>query len=638
MNRNYIVGTAGHIDHGKTSLTKALTGKDTDRLKEEKERNISIELGFAPFMLPNGDEVSLIDVPGHEKFIRHMVAGVGGIDLVLLVIALNEGIMPQTREHLHIIELLGIEKGIIVLTKKDLVDDEFHQFVEEDVKDYLKDSKLKDAPIISVSTVTNEGIAELKTLIIEQLEQIPERKANGYFRMPIDRVFTLKGIGTVITGTVYSGMVEVGDELTIMPSDIPVKVRSLQVHSKIVNSAYAGQRVAINTTGVELSDIKRGDSIVTPNQMEPSKRIDIELNILENIDFTIKHNSEVKILIGTSEVLGKIIFYDRKEAKANEHIYCQIILEESIISARKEKIIIRRPSPAITIGGGVVIEPNAKKHKFNQETINSLKQKQKGTIEELIYDSLLTGNILITVKELSDILILPEEEAVKKAENLINQDKIVRFKQGNMPFYVAKVRFNQLEKSINNHLTQYHTNNPMKIGEAKTEIIKLFFTNIKPKLVQEILLYWENKKLIKLNDEYVSNYSFKPSLPKGLEAKAYAIEAKLKTQGFSPDSWDMLAKEEKLTEKNSIDLYKFFIDQDVVFKISDNYVIHHETYRQLKNLITQYLLTNQKISLQESKELLQVSRKYLVPLMELLDQKKVTALRDGHNYRELRRL
>jgi len=567
-----------------------------------------------------------------------MVAGVGGIDLVLLVIALNEGIMPQTKEHLHIIELLGIEKGIIVLTKKDLVDDEFEQLIEEEVKDYLKNSKLKNAPMVSVSSVTAEGIAELKGLIIELLKQLPVRQTNGYFRMPIDRAFTLKGIGTVITGTVYSGTIGVGDELTIMPSNLPVRIRSLQVHSKMVDNAYAGQRVAINITGVELSNIKRGDSIVTPNQMEPSKRIDIELNILENIDFAIKHNSEVKVHIGTSEVLGKIIFYDRKEATAKEQVFCQIVLEEAVISARKERFIIRRPSPAITIGGGIIIEPNAKKHKFNQETINSLKQKQKGNIEDLIYDSLLAGNILITVKELSDLLILPEKEIVEKTEFLFNQDKIVRFHQGNMPFYAAKQRFLQLEKSIKNHLTLYHTKNPMKTGEAKIEITKLFFANIKPKLVQEILLLWKSKQIIELNEEYISIYDFKPGLPKELEEITITLENRLKSQGFSPESWDILTKDLGLTEKSNNDLYNFLITQDKIYKIADNYVIHQETYDRLKELVTQYLLINVKITLQDAKELLQVSRKYLVPLMELLDQRKVTVLRDGHNYRELRGL
>ncbi|OEF99265.1 selenocysteine-specific translation elongation factor [Vulcanibacillus modesticaldus] len=638
MQKHYIVGTAGHIDHGKTTLSKALTGKDTDRLKEEKARNISIELGFAPFKLPNNDYVSLIDVPGHEKFIRHMVAGVGGIDLVLLIIAADEGIMPQTKEHLQIIDLLGIEHGIIVLTKKDLVDQEFLDLVEEEVRETLKKSNLINAPIISVSSVTNEGIEELKQLIQEKLNQIPERISSGFFRMPIDRVFTLKGIGTVVTGTVYSGSVKIGQELEIMPSNHKVRIRSLQVHSNSVDEAFAGQRVAINLTGIELDEINRGDSIVTPNHWEPSKRIDVELNILDDIDFSIKQNSEVKFHIGTSEVLGTLIMYDRKEAQPGDTIYAQIKLEEPIISSRKDRFIIRRPSPSTTIGGGVVIEPNAIKHKYRQETIEQLKQKSKGTLEDLLLQQLMENEkVFLTLNDLSNTLILPENELKEELNKLKDQKKIMEFSNGKVTFFASTHVFNNLLKEIIKHLSIYHEKYPLRMGQPKAEFTKQFFTNLKPKIIQVIFLYLESEQYIKINEEYISMYDFQPTLPKHLQQKTEQLEKKLINQQLKPDSWDELTKSLEINEKDKIEIYNYLINLRKILKLTDKMVIHYQTFEKLKQEVTYFLSKEGQITLQQAKELLGVSRKYLVPLMELLDQEKVTVLRQGKNYRELRK-
>lgn len=637
MDKHYIVGTAGHIDHGKTTLSKALTGRETDRLKEERERNISIELGFAPFNLPNGNQVSLIDVPGHERFIRHMVAGVGGIDLVLLVIAADEGVMPQTEEHLQIIKLLGIEHGIVVLTKKDLVDDEFLIMVEDEVKDALKDTSLSNAPIISVSGTSNEGIEDLKLLIQNHLSQIPERPTSGFFRIPIDRVFTLKGIGTVVTGTVYSGKVEAGQELEILPSNLKTRVRSLQVHSNSVSEAFAGQRVAINLTGVEIDNLNRGDSIVTRNQWEPSLRVDVEIKLLEDIDFSLKHNSEIKFLIGTSEVIGTIVLYDRKEALPSETIYCQIKLDEPIISSRKERFIIRRPSPATTVGGGIIIEPNATKHKFRQETIEQIEQKSKGTLEELLLYQLNTDKQkFLTLSDLSNLLILPENELEEEINSLIQQDKIIEFND-NVRFYASKDIFKQLNNQIDKHLSIYHEKYQMRFGQPKAEFTKQFFFNIKPKMIQEVLTYLEILQLIKINEEYISTYNYQPSLPEQLQQKAEKLEAEILKQGLTPDSWDELTKKLGINDKEKVELYSFFLNLKKILKLTDKMVIHHKTFKKLRAIITEHLIKEGKITLQDAKEILQVSRKFLVPLMELLDQEKITVLRQGQNYRELRK-
>ncbi len=637
MHNHYIIGTAGHIDHGKTTLSKALTGKDTDRLKEEKERSISIELGFAPFKLPNGNQVSLIDVPGHEKFIRHMVAGVGGIDLVLLVIAADEGIMPQTKEHIEIIKLLGIQHGIIVITKSDLVDQEFLDLSYEEIKEFVSETSLKSVPIIPVSSYNHQGIDQLKKMIQEELQKIPERPSAGFFRMPIDRVFTLKGIGTVITGTVYSGEIENGQELSIMPSNIPVRVRSLQVHDESVDKAYAGQRVAINIAGADVSDINRGDSIASKGQWIPSTRIDIELNILKDLDFELKQNSEVKFLIGTSEVTGTILLYDRKEALPGDTVFCQIKLMKTIISSRKERFIIRRPSPTTTIGGGTVIEPNAQRHKYKHTTIEHLKQRSEGTLEEILLSQLISNkDILSSLQELSNDLIIPKDELEKELKKLVEKDKVIHFYPSN-PHYAEKLVFKQLESNIFKHLTDYHASYPLRLGQPKAEFIKQFFKNIKPKIIQDVIQYWQQKEFFKTNEEFISLFQFVPTLPQKLQGKIDRLEANLLEQGFAPDDWESLATQFRLTEKEKIESYNFLLSMGRILKLTDKIVIHEKAFTKLKGLVTEFLLKEGQMTLQQAKELIQVSRKYLVPLMELLDQEKVTVLRQGHNYRELRK-
>lgn len=637
MHKHYVIGTAGHIDHGKTTLSKALTGVDTDRLKEEKERSISIELGFAPFSLPNGDQVSLIDVPGHEKFVHHMVAGIGGIDLVLFVIAADEGIMPQTQEHLQIIELLGIHSGIVVITKKDLVEPDFLNYVEEEIMSFLKGTILEKAPVLAVSSTTYEGIDELKLLIQNKLSQMTERESSGFFKMPIDRVFTLKGIGTVVTGTAYSGKVNVGDELEILPSNHKVRVRSLQVHSKGVEQAFAGQRIAMNLAKIELSDLQRGESIVTPDQWRPSHRIDVELNILKDIDFSIKQHSELKLLIGTTEVLGSLILYDRKEILPGETVYAQIKLREPIISSRKERFIIRRPSPSITIGGGVIIEPNAERHKYRTQTVEQLIQRSKGTLEDLLLEQFHGQNKrFLNSKELSNLLILPEDEIIKSIHKLKERKALMEFGQGETLIYTPQKSFNDLKQQIADYLRDFHQKYPSRTGELKAEFLKHFMPNIKLKFTQEVIRDLEQKQWIKVNDEYISNFEFQPSLPLKLKEKADKLEQKLIEQGLAPDEWDLLTKEFDIKNQEKNELYTFLLNQNQIYKLTDKIIIHRNALEQLKQIVTDFLRREEQMTLQQAKEILQVSRKFLVPMMELLDQEKITTLKEGNQYRVLR--
>ena len=311
--KRLVIGTAGHIDHGKTTLVKALTGIETDRLKEEQKRGISIELGFAPFSLPSGQRAAIVDMPGHERFIRHMVAGAFGIDMVILTIAADEGVMPQTREHMDIIELLNVRQGIVVITKIDLVDEEWLMLMEDEIRQYIDKSILKGAPIIPVSAVTGQGLDQLMATIEARAVDIPEKPVLDYARLPIDRVFTMSGFGTVVTGTLWSGQIQQGDTLELMPVKRPVKVRTLQVHNDIVNPAYAGQRVAVNLQGIEVADIRRGYLLASSGYLSPSYRVDVRLRLLPSSPRNLKNWNRIRFHLGTDEALGRIVLFDRDE-------------------------------------------------------------------------------------------------------------------------------------------------------------------------------------------------------------------------------------------------------------------------------------------------------------------------------------
>ncbi len=380
---------AGHIDHGKTTLTKALTNVDTDRLKEEKERQISIELGFAPLFEDKEVQISVIDVPGHERFIRQMIAGVAGIDLVVLVVAADEGVMPQTREHLDILGFLGIRNGIVAITKIDRVDEEFIDLVKDDIFEELQGTVFESSPFVLVDSLSKKGINELKELIVSTLKNQEMRDAKGAFRLPIDQVFTVKGQGTVVLGTVYEGTVEEGQALMIMPKGIEVRARQLQVHHQPAKQAFAGQRAAINLSNVAKEDLERGDVVVSSEHFNVTRTIDVAIRVVEDLDYMVKQRMPIKCHIGTAEVMGRIVFFDRNELKEeNGEILCQLRLEEEVVTKRGDRFILRLPSPQETIGGGWVIDPRGEKYRFGVQTIEELEKKKIGSPKERIVAAL----------------------------------------------------------------------------------------------------------------------------------------------------------------------------------------------------------------------------------------------------------
>ncbi len=361
--KHFVLGTAGHVDHGKTALIKALTGIDTDRLKEEKERGITIELGFASLHLPSGQTLGIVDVPGHEKFIKNMVSGAAGIDLVMMVIAADEGIMPQTKEHLHICSLLGISKGIVALTKIDLVEKDWLELVKSEISEFLQGTFLEGAPIVPVSAVKEEGLADLIEALEATVSNIPEKADSGIFRLPVDRVFTMKGFGTVVTGTLVSDRIKSGEEIQILPEEITSRIRGIQVHNQPVEEAWAGQRTAINLQGIEKSAIKRGDVLARPETVRPSQRLDVFVEFLSSNSKNLKNRTLVRLHTGTSEIIARVILLEKDEIAPGQKAFAQLVLANKDVVVAGDRFVLRSYSPITTIGGGQIIDPLPAKHK-----------------------------------------------------------------------------------------------------------------------------------------------------------------------------------------------------------------------------------------------------------------------------------
>ncbi|MBM4137008.1 MAG: selenocysteine-specific translation elongation factor [Nitrospira sp.] len=462
--QNIILGTAGHIDHGKSALVKALTGIDPDRLKEEKERGMTIDLGFADLKYSDGLTVGIVDVPGHERLIRNMLAGAGGIDLVLFVIAADESIMPQSREHLHICNLLKIKSGIVAITKTDLVDKEWLELVEDDVKEFIKGTFLDGSPVIPVSSKTMFNIDLLKEKIKAVAVTIEPKLTNGIFRLPIDRVFTLKGFGTVVTGTAVSGTISVGDAVEILPVGIKCKVRGLHSHGKSIQTAYAGQRVAMNLQGVEKEELKRGDTVVLPDRFIPANMIDAQIKLLQNA-LVIKNRDDVHFYLGTSEVMSRIVLYGKDILKPGEDCYCQFRLREPVIAMSGDRYVIRRFSPMETIGGGEIFDPTSYRmsHKKSMEDLMILRD---GSLSEKISIKVKRAGIQGITFAFIEGWINEDTTLIKETiNNLKEKGDVMQF--GDTLIHSSVL--NSFREIVKNILTDYHRKNPLKIGMQKEE-------------------------------------------------------------------------------------------------------------------------------------------------------------------------
>lgn len=624
--KHIVIGTAGHVDHGKTLLIKTLTGTDTDRLKEEKKRGISIELGFAQLKLPSGKQAGIVDVPGHERFIKNMLAGVGGIDLVLLVIAADEGVMPQTREHVDIIQLLQVKRGIVVLTKVDLVDEEWLGLVTEELKEFLKGTVLGQAPVIPVSSVTGQGIPQLLQLIDKFVDDTEEKVSTGKLRLPVDRVFSVTGFGTVVTGTLLAGRITVGDTVQVMPNNLVSRVRSVQVHGRKVEQARAGQRTAVNLTGLEVEEVKRGSVLVTPNSVEPSHRMDVRFLLLESAPKVLKNRARVRLYLGTDEVLGRIRLLDREELEPGQEVYAQLELEGEAVAGKGDRFVIRSYSPMRTIGGGTVIDANAPKHKrFRPEVLEALATKEMGTPEELI-DQFLTGKqVLFTAEELMSATGLPAPDVSAGLQKLTAEEQIKVIPADKKDLFVSMSVYRTWGQEMRSMLESYQREYPLREGYPKEELRSRRFSFVTHKNFQHLLQAFETDGVVKLHDKTLAGPDFTGELSAGHKRLVDSMINTIQEGHFQPPSWSEVVKNHKLKDSEAQEYLQFLLRTGKLVKLGDDELYFSaERYRQARQMIIDFLKENKEISVAQTRDLLNTSRKFTLPLLESFDRERIT--------------
>lgn len=616
--KNVILGTAGHIDHGKTTLIKALTGRETDNLKEEKQRGISINLGFTYFDLPSKKRVGIVDVPGHEKFIKNMLAGACGIDIVLLVIAADEGVMPQTIEHLDILNYLDVKKGIIVLTKCDLVDEEFIELVKDDIREKTKRLFIEGAPIVEVDSVSRRGLDELVQKIDEISEDIEEKKTDAPSRMSIDRVFSLKGFGTIVTGTLIEGKISVDDEMTIYPSEKKVKVRNLQVHGCDVKTAYAGQRTAINLSNIKVSEIQRGDVIAQTGSVEESMMIDVNISLVEHCKKSLKHWDRIRIFHGTKQILCRIVPLNEDEIQYGESGYAQLRLEEKIVAKKGDRFIIRSYSPMDTIGGGVIIDTAPKKHKiYDESVIEALKIKEKGELKDILEEYLkLNLSNYITLKEL--VSYTGEKEGyVKEGLNaLIDENKVFCVNK----YYLHISHYQKLKERVIDILTKYHKQYRLRNGILKEELRSKVDNSLKVKDMDVILNKMAEEKDIKVQDNLVSNYDFEVKFNQKQLSIKKEIEDKSRKNGLNS-----LMTKDNICNKNKF--YEEVLEAltgETIQKLDDAYYIDKKVYENVKKDLLEYLNKNKEITVAQFRDITKSNRKISIVMLEHFDRNRIT--------------
>ena len=620
--KNIVIGTAGHIDHGKTTLIKALTGRDTDTLAEEKKRGISIDLGFTYFDLPGNKRAGIIDVPGHEKFIKNMLAGVSGIDIVLLVISAEEGIMPQTVEHLDILNFLNVKKGIVVITKCDNVDKELLDIIKEDISEKIQGTFLENSKLLEVDSISRNGIDELILNIDELSKGIEVNNENLSPRMNIDRIFTVKGFGTVITGTLLEGEISIDDDLIVYPKNLPTKIRNIQVHGEDVDKAYSGQRVAINISNIKVDDIKRGDVLAKEGSLEESMMLDVKINLVGHSNKTLKHWDRLRLYHGSREILCRVVPLDLEKIGQGQSGYAQLRLEESIVSKKGDKFVLRNYSPMETIGGGVIIDTIPKKHKrFDDNVIKSLKIKEKGELKSII-ESYLKKD-LDSYLNIKDIIVYTgdNEVHINKAISVLEEEgKLIKI--NNFLLHIEK--YEKLKNKSLEILNDYHKKYRLRKGISKEEFRSRLEPKFKIKDIDKLLENMCYDKIIKIEGTYIFIYEFEPKLnekQKEIEKEIQSILKKSKLEEIL--TIDKICKNNYYTE-----VLEFMIGNSVE-KLDDIHVIDKEYYEYLKQHLIEYLNENKEITLSQYRDLLNSSRKNCLIILENFDRNKITKREDN---------
>lgn len=621
--KQIILGTAGHIDHGKTSLIKALTGIDTDRLKEEKERGITIELGFAHIELPGGKRVGIVDVPGHEKFVKNMVAGATGIDLVALVIAADEGIMPQTKEHLEICELLKIEHGLVALTKIDMVEPDWLEMVRDDISEYLSNTFLAEAPIVEVSSVTGEGLKEFVRVLDELVLKVPEREPGNIFRLPIDRVFTIKGFGTVITGTTVSGKIQTGDEVTIYPQKISSRIRGIQVHNKEVNEVRAGLRTAINLQGLEKAAIHRGNILAAKGSLRPTYMVDVIFELLPSAPRKLKNRAKVRFHTGTSEIISTVVLLDRNELEPGDTCFVQIRLDEPIAVLRNDRFVLRSYSPVRTIGGGEILNAlPVKKKRFSEAVLSEMKMLHSGNLNEIIELFVSLGRFRGTDQAKLPFLT---NISKKKLDELISElkarQRIVLFDKEKNTLIHADF-LDKAKDEILKTITQYHKDFPLKAGLLKEELRSKSTGARNPKLFNYLLNHLSRENIIAQEKEAVRLKDHQVTLAQDQEKTRRKLEERYLKSGLQPPYFKELNDE--FPGNVGHEVLEVMVKDGVLLKIKEDLFFHRKAIEELEGRLVNFLKEHGTITTPQFKEMTGTSRKYTIPIIEYFDRAQLT--------------
>lgn len=622
--KNIIVGTAGHIDHGKTTLIRALTGKNTDRLKEEQKRGISIELGFTFFDLPSGLRAGIIDVPGHEKFIKNMLAGVIGMDVVILVVAADEGMMPQSIEHLQILNLLGIKNGFIALTKIDRVEEEWLELVEEETREKVKGTFLEDKDIVRVSSTTGEGLDKIKEEIDKIASQIEEDKLDDLPRLAVDRSFVIQGFGTVVTGTLLSGSLKLGDEVQIYPSDLTTRIRSIQVHDNDVDTAYKGQRVALNLAGIKKDETPRGSMIAPIDSMKPSRLLDVELKTID-LPYDISNRTRLRLYIGTQEVFCRVVLLERDEISSNQKAIAQLKLEDQVVAKKNDKFILRLFSPMITIGGGSVIDANpSKKKRYNEEDIELVELMGSGdsidVTEAVIREH---SKEFLNSKELAQLRAHPVDMIEDEIEKLEEAGKVFVIKLTKDTIAIHKEFMEKTIEKIAKEIGNYHKTYPIRQGMGKEEVRSKYFARAGKKVGELLIDIVVDNSKIEVKNEFLKLESFEIAYsPKQVEIMN-KIMKEFESSLVSP-KLEEIFKNDKTKKQDIQEVYNSLVASAKLTKLDEETTLNTENLNIAINKIIKYLKENNEISLAQARDILETNRKVSLSILEYLDKKEIT--------------
>ncbi|MBA4395920.1 MAG: selenocysteine-specific translation elongation factor [Syntrophus sp. (in: bacteria)] len=629
--KHIVLGTAGHVDHGKTSLIKAITGIDTDRLKEEKERGITIELGFASLTLPGGQTLGVVDVPGHERFIRNMVSGAAGIDLVVLVIAADEGVMPQTKEHLQICSLLGLKKGLVALTKADLVDEDWQDLVTEDIRTFLKGTFLEASSIIPVSALTGAGLQELLQALHQVASGIEEKGDAGLFRLPIDRVFSMKGFGTVVTGTLVSGNIRTGEDVAVLPHRISSRIRGIQVHNQSVSLAESGQRTAINLQGIEKTTIARGDVLTRPGTLETTRRLDVYFDYLPTNEKKLKHRALVRFHTGACEVMARINFLDRDDIAPGDKAFAQLFLAAPAVIMAGDCFVIRGYSPVTTIGGGVVVDPLSRKHKrYSKQTLHELEHLQHGDdlerIATMIERSSFSG---IDLHELVIRTGFPQVQLKKRLEALFSQRQAILLDREETRVIAFKAYQDTQEKLIS-EISIFHAKFPLQEGMSRQELRTKVGSFVSPRLFHAVMRDLEKNGRLIVDRENLRLPDHSVHLRGEMEDLRQDIADLYRNAGLAPPSVREVTERFAAQKSRVGSVLNVMLKEGSLVKINEDLYFDQAALARLREDYKNLLMKEGKASPVSFKALTGLSRKFIIPLLEYFDMTKLTVRSGEH--------